>query len=166
MRPRRADLTTQSRHVSPHRMNATSTRQKIKEALNLFQYIPDDTKQGVPAGSRDEGKGFRNKMRAILEPTQKEEFTTAIGKSSKGIKIDGSAIDRLSFKFVKFARDSSKRDSTLIVAVNAAFTKYKSKYWDEIKEQIHWLNSKSEGGKIHLLETEDDYKTYIKQRFP
>ena len=146
-------------------MTETMGQRKTREALELFNQIQGDTQEGVPAGGRDEGNDFREQMVAILEPTATTEVTTTIGKSTGGVRIDGSAVDRLSYKLLRFARDPAKAGTEYVVAVNVAFSRYDSIYWTEIVAQAAWLNTQSAGGTIRILQTEDDYRQYILARF-
>lgn len=134
-------------------MTESIGKKKVKEALALFNTIPKPTEAGTPAGSRREGVKWQKAMREILGHSESHFVVTSIGKSSNDEEIDGNAVDRMSYKLVRYARAAAP-GTALVVAVNAAFEKFDSPEWAEILAQIDWLRAKASSATIHVLASE------------
>jgi hypothetical protein len=131
------------------------------KAKTLYEFEPGPTKQGESAGSRTEGRNFRKEMQAILAHPG-YEIHTAIGKSSKGTRLDGSAHERLAFKMLSFKTSALKDDLTLIVALNHAFATYSPHFYAEIVSVAAGMNARGgAGGAVVVLGTRQAYDEYF-----
>jgi len=130
------------------------------EALRLWAWEPSPTRAGENAGTRTEGRRFATEMRTWLARPG-YVVVTALGKSSNGTRVDGNAhVERVTFKMLRFKMNPLNRDRTLVVALNCAFTRYRSAA-RELQIQAAYLNGLSPFAPIVVLITEDDYHAYF-----
>lgn len=136
---------------------------RIDQVLELFRWEPAPSQAGANAGTRTEGVEFARKMRALLLPPGDTEIVveTALGKSSKGEKLDGNASERVSHKMLRFKRNPFLQDHLLVVAMNCAFQKYNNAQIVEIRDNASWLNGLDRRGQIIVLSTEKEYREYV-----
>jgi hypothetical protein len=128
-----------------------------QDVLRAYKYEPDPSMPNTGPGARKEGFAFQA---ALVELLAHPDFLvlTAQGKSSKGSKVDGSAVSLVSFKLLRAARTAEK--PSVVLAMNNAFERYTSQYLEEIRLQARYLEAKSDIS-IWILTSQGDYARYV-----
>ena len=136
-----------------------SMSNQLAAVLEVYEYEPGPTQRGSNAGDRgSEGLNFKAQMRTLLK-RDRHIIETACGKSSNGVTLDGNASERISFKMLRFKRDPRTRD-TLVIALNAAFSRYANAVLPELRSQAAYLN-KIKGPQILVLSLPEHYAGYL-----
>ena len=120
--------------------------------------------KGGSAGSRNEGKEFKEEMRKLLA-SPGFEIESAIGKSSDGKSLDGNAVERTSYKMLRFKKNPMRQKKMLVIAFNSAFESYSNPQIGELREQASYLNGLDDRAQILLLVSARDYKNYLTDVF-
>jgi hypothetical protein len=133
--------------------------QLFDEVIRVYKYEPAPIQKDTAAGHRcHEGTAFRDNMQRLLKRPD-VEVVTAVGKSTNGIRLDGNAIERVSYKMLRF-KTRAVQGKTLVVAFNHAFASYDNTLIDELRAHAEYLN-KLPGGRIVMLATPDEYLDYL-----
>ncbi len=135
---------------------STQDEMKWERVMKAFSYEPDPSKPKTGPGSRKEGMAFKKLLQEELT-SPGVHIETAQGKSSEGKRIDGSAVQLVAYKLLRFAR--TPRKPACLVALNDAFNMYPSRYLVELKAQATFLENHT-GLVIGMLCTKHDYYSY------